>query len=82
VNGVVAADGLAAAAAELAAKLAAGPTVAYAGIKRSLATAAASNLDTALEAEAVAQAECGQTADHRNATEAFLKKERPAFTGR
>jgi 2-(1,2-epoxy-1,2-dihydrophenyl)acetyl-CoA isomerase len=81
VNGVVAADGLAAAAAELAAKLAAGPTVAYAGIKRALATAAASDLRTALEAEAAVQATCGQTADHRNATEAFLDKRPATFQG-
>jgi 2-(1,2-epoxy-1,2-dihydrophenyl)acetyl-CoA isomerase len=81
VNGVVATDGLAAAAAELAAKLAQGPTVAYAGIKRALATAATSDLRTALETEADVQEACGQTADHRNATEAFLNKQPATFTG-
>lgn len=81
VNGVVPADGLAAAAAELAAKLAAGPTAAYAGIKRALAAAAVSDLATALETEAGVQATCGQTADHRNATEAFLNKQQPVFSG-
>ena len=82
VNAVVPAQDLAAAAAELAAKLAAGPTVAYAGIKRALATAAASDLATALETEADVQDACGRTADHRHATEAFLAKQQPVFSGR
>jgi 2-(1,2-epoxy-1,2-dihydrophenyl)acetyl-CoA isomerase len=82
VNAVVPGDALAGAAAELAAKLAAGPTVAYAGIRRALQTAAHSDLDTALETEAEVQAECGKTADHRNATEAFLAKQQPTFSGR
>jgi 2-(1,2-epoxy-1,2-dihydrophenyl)acetyl-CoA isomerase len=82
VNAVVPGDALAGAAAELAAKLAAGPTVAYAGIRRALQAAAHSDLDTALETEAEVQAECGQTADHRNATEAFLAKQQPTFSGR
>jgi 2-(1,2-epoxy-1,2-dihydrophenyl)acetyl-CoA isomerase len=82
VNAVVPVDTLAGAAAELAAKLAAGPTVAYAGIRRALETAAHSDLATALETEAQVQAECGKTADHRNATEAFLAKRQPTFSGR
>jgi len=81
VNAVVPGDTLANAAAELAAKLAAGPTVAYGGIKRALLTAAHSDLATALAMEADVQAQCGQTADHRNATEAFLAKQNPVFTG-
>ena len=81
VNGVVAAEDLAAAAAELAGKLAAGPTVAYAGIKRALAVAATGDLTTALATEADVQAECGKTDDHRNATEAFLAKQPVTFTG-
>jgi len=82
VNAVVPGDTLAAAAAELAAKLAAGPTVAYAGIRRAMETAAHADLATALETEAEVQAECGKTADHRNATEAFLAKQQPTFSGR
>jgi 2-(1,2-epoxy-1,2-dihydrophenyl)acetyl-CoA isomerase len=82
VNGIVAAEDLPAAAAELAAKLAAGPTVAYAGIKQALGVAATSDLATALEAEAQVQARCGRTDDHRNATEAFLAKQQVTFTGR
>ena len=82
VNAVIPAADLAAAAAELAARLAAGPTTAYAAIKRTMAGAAVSDLAAALEAEADAQAACGRTADHQNATAAFLAKEPVTFTGR
>lgn len=67
-----------AAAQELAARLAAGPTVAYAQIKRQLVGA---ELAAALEREAETQEVCGATADHRAATEAFLAKQRPTFRG-
>jgi 2-(1,2-epoxy-1,2-dihydrophenyl)acetyl-CoA isomerase len=66
-------------AAALATTLAAGPTVAYAQIKRELL--ADDGLGRALEVEAAAQAVCGATADHRNATAAFVAKQRPVFTG-
>lgn len=82
VNAVVGDAELAGAAAELAGRLAAGPTVAYAGIKRALAVAASSDLATALETEAEVQTKCGHSDDHRNATEAFLAKQQPTFTGR
>lgn len=81
VNAVIPAADLPAAAAELAARLAAGPTQAYAAIKHTLATAAVNDLDTALEAEATAQAALGRTADHQNATAAFLAKQPVTFTG-
>ena len=81
VNGVVAAEDLPAAARDLAVKLAGGPTAAYAGVKHALAVAATSDLDTALETEAQVQARCGKTDDHRNATDAFLAKQQPTFTG-
>ena len=82
VNAVVPSGELIKAAEEFAAGLAAGPTKAYAGIKRALATAAASDLATALETEAQVQAECSVTDDHLNATRAFVAKETPTFTGR
>ncbi|MBV9097582.1 MAG: enoyl-CoA hydratase/isomerase family protein [Frankiaceae bacterium] len=82
VNAVIPSADLAAAAAELAARLAAGPTQAYAAIKRTLAVGAVSDLDSALEAEAAAQAALGHTADHQNATAAFLAKQPVTFTGR
>jgi 2-(1,2-epoxy-1,2-dihydrophenyl)acetyl-CoA isomerase len=70
------------AAQELAARLAAGPTVAYAQIKAELVAAATSTLAEALDVEARAQRICGETADHRDATMAFVRKERPTFQGR
>jgi 2-(1,2-epoxy-1,2-dihydrophenyl)acetyl-CoA isomerase len=63
---------------ELAARLAAGPTVAYAQLKRELL---GGGLAEALELEADAQAICGATADHRNATAAFVAKQKPTFQG-
>lgn len=70
------------AAGELAARLAAGPTLAYGQLKRELLGDSAGSLAAALELEADAQARCGATADHRDATAAFLAKQRPQFTGR
>jgi len=67
---------------ELAARLAAGPTVAYGAIKRQLAIGASGSLADALAAEAQAQAITGATADHRHATAAFVNKEKPVFEGR
>jgi 2-(1,2-epoxy-1,2-dihydrophenyl)acetyl-CoA isomerase len=66
---------------ELAARLAAGPTTAYAAIKRELAVAGAGSLTDALGAEAAAQQRCGVTTDHAAATRAFVAKQRPSFTG-
>lgn len=66
---------------ELAARLAAGPTVAYGAIKRQLSVGTAGTLSDALAAEAQAQATCGATADHRNSTAAFVRKEKPVFEG-
>ncbi|MEO3742654.1 enoyl-CoA hydratase-related protein [Plantactinospora sp. B5E13] len=67
---------------ELAARLAAGPTVAYGAIKRQLSIGDAGTLSEALAAEATAQTICGGTADHRAATAAFVAKRRPTFEGR
>ena len=47
-----------------------------------LATAATDSLEDTLALEARLQAELGQTADHREAVEAFLEKRSPEFTGR
>jgi 2-(1,2-epoxy-1,2-dihydrophenyl)acetyl-CoA isomerase len=79
---LVSADGdVLPAAQELAARLAAGPTVAYGQIKRQLLAGASGDLDQALEAEADAQRIAGATDDHRNATAAFVAKEKPTFIG-
>jgi 2-(1,2-epoxy-1,2-dihydrophenyl)acetyl-CoA isomerase len=81
-SSVVADEDLVAAAGELAAKLAAGPTLAYGAIKEALAFAATHDLAASLAKEAQLQVMCGATEDHRNATQAFLRKERPTFHGR
>nr|BFE67647.1 hypothetical protein GCM10020092_009480 [Actinoplanes digitatis] len=70
------------AAQEFAARLAAGPTVAYAAIKRELSIGTAGSLSDALAAEAQAQAICGSTADHKAAVTAFVAKQKPVFDGR
>jgi 2-(1,2-epoxy-1,2-dihydrophenyl)acetyl-CoA isomerase len=67
---------------ELARRLAAGPTAAYAEIKSALAFGAVSPLGAVLPAEGAAQARLGLTADHQNAVAAFLDKRRPTFSGR
>jgi 2-(1,2-epoxy-1,2-dihydrophenyl)acetyl-CoA isomerase len=67
---------------ELAAQLAAGPTVAYAAIKDAIGFAASRSLREALEHEAVQQARAGATKDHRSAVAAFVNKQKPTFIGR
>jgi 2-(1,2-epoxy-1,2-dihydrophenyl)acetyl-CoA isomerase len=66
----------------LAVRLAAGPTASYRAVKTVLATAATDSLEETLALEARLQTELGQTADHREAVEAFLAKRAPEFTGR
>jgi 2-(1,2-epoxy-1,2-dihydrophenyl)acetyl-CoA isomerase len=82
VNAVLEPDHVPVAAAELAARLAAGPTAAYAAIKESLRFGASSSLDDTLAKEAQLQARIGATDDHRQAVEAFLAKQQPTFIGR
>jgi 2-(1,2-epoxy-1,2-dihydrophenyl)acetyl-CoA isomerase len=82
VHRVVAAEEVAEEARRLAARLAAGPTAAYRAVKRVLATAATDELEETLALEARLQRDLGQTADHREAVEAFLAKRPPEFTGR
>ncbi len=82
VGRVVATDDLAGEAAALAARLAGGPTRAYAELKAAMAKAWGAPLTDVLAAEAEGQARLGVTEDHRNAVEAFLAKEKPTFRGR
>jgi 2-(1,2-epoxy-1,2-dihydrophenyl)acetyl-CoA isomerase len=67
---------------ELATRLAAGPTVAYASLKRALAFSATHSLPESLSNEARLMALTGATEDHRAAVEAFVAKEKPTFVGR
>jgi 2-(1,2-epoxy-1,2-dihydrophenyl)acetyl-CoA isomerase len=66
----------------LAARLAAGPTIAYGQIKRELTTAESSTLAEALETEADAQTLTGATADHTDSVAAFIAKQPLVFNGR
>jgi 2-(1,2-epoxy-1,2-dihydrophenyl)acetyl-CoA isomerase len=82
VHRVVAPEQVLSEAQALAARLAAGPTAAYRAVKTVLATAATDALEDTLALEGRLQTELGQTADHREAVEAFLAKRLPEFTGR
>lgn len=79
---VVPDDQLAAATTELAGRLAAGPTLAYAAIKESLLYGATHQLSESLEKEAELQTRLGGTEDHKAATAAFVNKRTPTFQGR
>jgi enoyl-CoA hydratase/carnithine racemase len=65
----------------LAAQLAAGPTFGNAMTKRMLEMEWAMSVETAIEAEAVAQALCMETQDFRRAFQAFANKQKPVFEG-
>ncbi|MFC4122380.1 enoyl-CoA hydratase/isomerase family protein [Nonomuraea zeae] len=79
VTRVVPADDVLKTAQELAVRLAAGPTLAYAATKRALAYSATHSLPDSLAMEADLQDECVATRDHLHATRAFLAKDRPIF---
>jgi 2-(1,2-epoxy-1,2-dihydrophenyl)acetyl-CoA isomerase len=81
VTRVVATDELDSTVAELAATLAAGPTLAYGSIRRAVAFSAGHDLTASLAQEAEYMARTGASADHRAAVAAFLAKEKPTFTG-
>jgi 2-(1,2-epoxy-1,2-dihydrophenyl)acetyl-CoA isomerase len=82
VRAVVPAADVLPAALELARRLAAGPTRAYAEVRRAVRLGAVAPLEEVLAAEAAAQARLATTADHVQAVAAFLEKRRPAFEGR
>ena len=81
-NMVVPAESVLPVAQELAARLAAGPTAAYACLKESVRFASDTDLVTALAKEDELQTRAGGTADHATAVRAFLAKEKPVFSGR
>jgi 2-(1,2-epoxy-1,2-dihydrophenyl)acetyl-CoA isomerase len=75
-------DALHAEAEAVARALAAGPTVAYAALKESLAYGASHSLPEALEREDVLQTRAGASEDHGIAVQAFLAKQAPVYLGR
>jgi 2-(1,2-epoxy-1,2-dihydrophenyl)acetyl-CoA isomerase len=82
VTEVVPAAEVAARSRALAVRLAAGPTVAYGAIRRSLAYSVGHGIDESLDMERQMMELTGSTADHRNAVAAFLGKQKPTFEGR
>ncbi|MCZ8186274.1 MAG: enoyl-CoA hydratase family protein [Beijerinckiaceae bacterium] len=80
-NRLVAPDALLAEAEALAQELADGPTFANAMTKRMLEMEWAMSVESAIEAEAVAQALCMQTEDFARAYHAFAAKQKPVFEG-
>ncbi len=79
---VVPADELVEHVQELAARLAAGPTVALGAMRQSVAYAAGHSFEQALEFESAMMTRTGATEDHRRAVAAFVAKEKPVFEGR
>ena len=75
------ADDVLAEARALARELASGPTLAHAVTKRQLDAEWAVSIETALDMEAEAQAECMQTNDFKRAFQAFAGKHQPVFRG-
>ncbi|SFQ95882.1 enoyl-CoA hydratase-related protein [Poseidonocella sedimentorum] len=65
-----------------AAKLAAGPTVAYQHLKTALRGSFENSLDEQLALEAQLQGECGKTRDFSEGVMAFLQKRPPSYEGR
>jgi enoyl-CoA hydratase/carnithine racemase len=80
-NRLVAAEELEAAALDMAARIASGPTFANSMTKTMLAQEWSMTLEQAIEAEAQAQAICMQGNDFRRAYEAFARKGKPVFEG-
>ena len=80
-NQLLPSGGVLAHAQEVAARLAAGPTFGHAMTKRMLHQEWSMDIDSAIEAEAQAQAICMATQDFSLAFEAFAAKRRPEFRG-
>lgn len=82
INRVVPSGELEAETAKLAERLAAGPTVAYGRAKALLESSLNTTLETQLELEGLAIADCMVTEDHEEGVNAFLDKRTPVFKGR
>ena len=81
INRIVPADTLAAEAAALTARLAAGPTHAYGRTKGLLQTTLGDGFDAQLRRETESFAVCAATEDFAEGVRAFFEKRRPVFTG-
>ncbi len=65
----------------LAEKLAAGPALGFAHVKKAVHAAGTNTLDAQLELEAAYQKTCGASADYAEGVSVFLQKRKPAFEG-
>ncbi len=79
---VVALEELSGRVAEVARRLASGPTVAYASIRKAVAFSATHDFVESLEHEGELMTLTGSTGDHRRAVDAFVAKQTPVFEGR
>ena len=79
---VVSAEEFPQAVGELAARLAAGPTVALGSIRQAVAYSAGHSLEESLAFEAEKMALTGASQDHLTAVDAFVAKQKPVFEGR
>ena len=82
VTRVVPDDALMAETMDMARRIANGPRIAFAYMKRNLHAAETEPLGTVLDMEALGQARTGTTEDHKEAALAFVEKRPPVFKGR
>ena len=82
VNQLVDDDALLAATTAIARRIAAMPRIALGYAKKNLHEAETGAFSATLEMEAIHQARCSQTEDHREAVAAFKEKRKPVFQGR
>jgi len=82
VNRVVPDAALAAETMRLATKMASGPAVAFRYMKRNFNVADTGSLSQALDSEAYGMLRCRDSADHKEASRAFVEKRAPVFQGR
>lgn len=81
VNWVFPADRLAEEVADIATRLAAGPTLAFAAVKEAVRYAATHSLEESLTVEGELMARTGGSTDHRNAVQSFVAKQKPTYSG-
>jgi 2-(1,2-epoxy-1,2-dihydrophenyl)acetyl-CoA isomerase len=82
VNRAVAADDYEATWTDMAARLAAGPPIAYRYMKENINRSVTGELATTLDLESTHHRHTGVTSDHKEASKAFVEKREPVFEGR